>query len=80
MILINFIIKGIIQTYVHFIIILDHEFNKIGETFLEPPNSYNTRDMFIGKDGLYISSQNVYNPSINEDFMEFNLMVLRQLK
>lgn len=52
------------------IIILDKDFNSIGET-LFPDYIYNPTLTFINKDGLYISCSHYKNPNYNEDSLDF---------
>lgn len=52
------------------IIILDNEFNIIGET-LFPDFIYNPTLIFIRKDGLYICNSHYKNPDYNEDKLNF---------
>lgn len=59
------------------IIILDSNFNIIGET-LFPPDTYDAHGYFITKDGLYLSLSNPYNPEYNIDKLEFKLFKLIQ--
>lgn len=53
------------------IIILDSNFNIIGET-LFPDFIYNPTLIFIREDGLYISSSHYKNPNFNEDCLDFD--------
>ena len=57
------------------IIILDKEFNIIGETLL-PEGVYNSYVFFIDKAGLYISKDYQMNYDQSEDFMIFELFEL----
>ncbi|KKB54441.1 hypothetical protein HMPREF1212_00154 [Parabacteroides sp. HGS0025] len=59
------------------IIILDKEFNIIGET-LFPDYSYNPGIMFIREDGLYISTCHPMNPLYNDDFLNFQKFELKK--
>lgn len=52
------------------IIILDKNFNIIGET-LFPDYTYNSTLMFIREDGLYISDSHVMNPNYSDDVLSF---------
>ncbi|GHT27644.1 hypothetical protein AGMMS49574_00480 [Bacteroidia bacterium] len=52
------------------IIILDKDFNIIGET-LFPDYTYNSTVMFIREDGLYISSSHYLNPEFSDDILSF---------
>lgn len=58
------------------IIILDEQFQKIGETLLEPNKSYYPRDSFIGKKGLYISNNHPQNPALDENKLKFTIFKL----
>lgn len=52
------------------IIILDKDFNIIGETVF-PEYIYNSGLMFVRKDGLYISNSHFMNPDFNDDVLSF---------
>lgn len=52
------------------IIVLDKDFNTIGET-LFPEYTYISTLMFIREDGLYISDSHYKNPHYNEDILSF---------
>ena len=52
------------------IIVLDENFNLIGET-LFPDYTYNSWLMFIREDGLYISSSHCMNPEFSDDTLVF---------
>ena len=52
------------------IIILDKNFNIIGET-LFPDYTYNSGILFIREDGLYISSSHPMNPQYDDDYLNF---------
>jgi hypothetical protein len=54
------------------IIILDENFNVRGETNLEP-NKYFIRNMFVEKEGLYISTNHINNPDYSDDYLSFEL-------
>ncbi|HMP99808.1 MAG TPA: DUF4221 family protein [Cyclobacteriaceae bacterium] len=58
------------------VIILDSNFNKIGETLLDPLESFRIKDWFVCEQGLCISTANYLNKNINEDLMEFNILQL----
>ena len=58
------------------IIILDKNFNKIGET-LFPDYTYNPGIMFIDEDGLYISDSHYLNPNFNDDILSFRKFDLK---
>jgi hypothetical protein len=53
-----------------YVIILDKNFNKIGETRL-PENRHNVQSFFVGKKGLYISDSHPDNPTNREDRLTF---------
>ena len=57
------------------IIILDKNFNIIGET-LFPEGIYNSYVFFVHKDGLYISKDYQMNYDQSEDFLTFELFNL----
>lgn len=59
------------------VMILDKEFNVIGETML-PENMYNINMFFVNKDGLWFSTNNVNNPTFDEDAINFDLFVLKR--
>lgn len=58
------------------VIILNRQFEKIGETPLEPIENFLIKDWFVCQKGLCISKANYINKDIDEDKMEFNLLVL----
>lgn len=60
------------------VIILDAQFNIIGETLLAE-NLYNTFAYFISKEGLYISKDYQMNYEQSEDYMTFELFELKKL-
>ncbi len=57
------------------IIILDQDFTKIGETMM-PENKFNVSDIFVAKEGLYVSENHIKNPAFNPDFLTFRLLSL----
>lgn len=57
------------------IIILDEEFNVIGET-LFPDYIYQSMSMFVEEDGLYIRSNHFKNPDYDEDKLVFDCLEL----
>ena len=61
------------------IIILDKDFNIIGET-LFPDYTYNSTLMFIHEDGLYISDSHYLNPTFSDDILSFKLFTLEKDK
>ncbi len=52
------------------VIILDKEFNIIGETRLAD-NTYRVFMFFVGKEGLFIAKTNPHNPTLEEDYLVF---------
>jgi len=61
------------------IIILDKNFKKIGETYLQA-GKYNGKDSFVGKEGLYISNHNLRNyEMLGENIMSFSCFKLMDL-
>ena len=59
------------------IIILDKNFNVIGET-LFPEFIYNPSLMFVHKNGLYICNNHSMNPNFNEDVLSFQCFELKK--
>ena len=57
------------------VIILNNEFEIIGETKF-PGNKYFFLMSFVGKDGLYISENNLANPEFDEDKLVFSCFKL----
>ncbi|HMO40668.1 MAG TPA: DUF4221 family protein [Saprospiraceae bacterium] len=61
--------------YIYFkpivLILLDHNFNKIGEVQL-PAELYDTRGIFVGKEGLYIPQTNLRNKALSENVIVFS--------
>lgn len=60
------------------IIILDEDFEILGETFF-PGKTYNGNQFFITKDGLYLSTNNDKNPELQEDVLSFKLFAVEGL-
>lgn len=60
------------------IMILDKQFNIIGET-LFPDYVYNPTLLFIRKDGLYISNSHIKNPNYNEDYLSFTKFEIKKI-
>ena len=52
------------------IIILDADFNIIGET-LFPDYTYNPTMAFIREDGLYLSASHAFNENYSDDWLKF---------
>ena len=61
------------------VIILDKDFRIIGETKF-PGNKYFIRMSFVGRDGLYISENNLANPEFDEDKLVFACFKLEDVK
>jgi len=59
------------------IIILDKNFNIIGET-LFPDYTYNSTLMFVREDGLYISDSHYLNPDYSDDQLSFKCFTLEK--
>ena len=57
------------------VVVLDSDFNTICETLL-PKNEYNMMDMFVSKEGLYISTNHPDNPEYNPEQLSFRLLKL----
>ena len=61
------------------VIILDKDFNIIGETKF-PGSKYFYKMSFVGRDGLYISENNLANPEFDEDKLVFACFKLEDIK
>ena len=61
------------------VIVLDKDFNIIGETKF-PGNKYFYKMSFVGRDGLYISENNLANPEFDEDKLVFACFKLEDIK
>ena len=61
------------------VIIFDKDFRIIGETKF-PGNKYFIRMSFVGRDGLYISENNLANPEFDEDKLVFACFKLEDVK
>ena len=61
------------------VIIFDKDFNIIGETKF-PGNKYFYKMSFVGRDGLYISGNNLANPDFDENKLVFACFKLEDLK
>lgn len=59
------------------VLILNNRFNVVGETLL-PKDIFNTREIFVAKEGLYISENNPDNPDYNEDFLSYRLLKIEK--
>lgn len=60
------------------IIILDNQFNIIGET-LFPAYTYNSNLIFIREDGIYISNSHFMNPEFSDDILSFHKFELKRI-
>jgi len=61
------------------VIIFDKDFNIIGETKF-PGNKYFYKMSFVGRDGLYISENNLANPEFDENKLVFACFTLEDIK
>ena len=61
------------------VIIFDKDFQIIGETKF-PGNKYFYKMSFVGRDGLYISENNLANPEFDEDKLVFACFKLEDIK
>jgi len=61
------------------VIIIDKDFNIIGETLL-PKYTYNPTIAFVHKNGLYISDSHILNPSFDENVLSFKCFTLKKNK
>ena len=61
------------------VIVLDKDFNIIGETKF-PGSKYFYKMSFVGRDGLYISENNLANPEFDEDKLVFGCFKLEDIK
>lgn len=61
------------------IMILDQDFNLLGEV-LFPPFTYLPQICFINKDGLYISVNHFKRKDYSDDILRFQLIKLQELK
>ena len=61
------------------VIVLDKDFRIIGETKF-PGNKYFYKMSFVGRDGLYISENNLANPEFDEDKLVFACFKLEDVK
>ena len=61
------------------VIILDKDFRIIGETKF-PGKKYFYKMSFVGRDGLYISENNLANPEFDEDKLVFACFKLEDSK
>ena len=61
------------------VIVFDKDFNIIGETKF-PGNKYFYKMSFVGRDGLYISENNLANPDFDENKLVFACFKLEDIK
>ena len=61
------------------VIVLDKDFNIIGETKF-PGSKYFYKMSFVGRDGLFISENNLANPEFDEDKLVFACFKLEDIK
>ena len=61
------------------VIVFDKDFNIIGETKF-PGNKYFYKMSFVGRDGLYISENNLANPEFDENKLVFACFKLEDIK
>ena len=61
------------------VIIFDKDLRIIGETKF-PGNKYDNRMSFVGRDGLYISENNLANPEFDENKLVFACFKLEDIK
>jgi hypothetical protein len=54
------------------IMILDTDLNILGETLM-PENTYNMSMSFVGKNGLYLSTNHYLNKDFNADSLKFEI-------
>lgn len=54
------------------IMILDTDLNILGETLM-PKNTYNMNMAFVGREGLYLSTNNYFNKGFNSDSLKFEI-------
>ncbi|MFN3666327.1 MAG: DUF4221 family protein [Sediminibacterium sp.] len=59
------------------IIVLDKNFNKLGETVFRNNTKYVFTNSFVARDGLYISNNHPDNPENQEDYLSFTLFKLQ---
>ena len=60
------------------IIIADENFNKLGEVDF-PGSKYFYQAWFVGPEGLYISTNNLNNPDMSEDWLSFDIFAVEEL-
>ena len=61
------------------IVILDKNLKHMGDVIL-PYNTYSAKMTFITPEGLYISEDNINNPTFSEDYMRFRLFRIKELR
>lgn len=55
------------------IIILDKNLDKIGEVLFDEPGYYDMYQTFVGREGIYISTSNPFNPDYDENKLTFEI-------
>lgn len=60
------------------IIIADENFNKLGEVDF-PGSKYFYQCWFVGPKGLYVSTNNLNNPGMSEDWLSFDIFEVEEL-
>jgi len=61
------------------VMIFDENFNKIGEVDIPNGELYYFQAWFVGPEGLYISTNNLNNPEMSEDWLSFDIFELEEL-
>ena len=61
------------------VIVFDKDLNIIGETKF-PGNKYLYKMSFVGRDGLYISENNLKSPKFDENKLKFACFKLEDMK
>ena len=62
------------------IMIMDENLNKIGEVDIPNSEYYFSNLWFVTEEGLYLSSNNLANPNMDEDYLSFDLFKLEPLQ
>jgi len=57
--------------------ILNSELEVVGERLI-PENTYHILMSFVGKEGLYISTNHIGNPDFSADYLRFELFKLEK--
>ncbi len=61
------------------IMIFDHNFIKLGEVDIPNGELYYFQAWFVGPEGLYISTNNLNNPDMSEDWLSFDIFEVEEL-